>query len=290
VDALTADGHKGKAEALLRKLAVRAGAYSEPTDRLIFLWGPQPGRAALTWVVQNARQAKAPEERAEWLRRLTEIGGQRQAFAEIVRRADQATDREVKLAADLASQFRASAEVRAGIATLAASARSAVALKSVANAASGLNDKATAYRALRRAVQASPQEPELLRAYSFAASEVGQKQEAYSALARYVAVWPSDAEAAMDLGYSAQDMGRYQEAARAFDTAAVALRRARRDETMARIASAGALRRFGQTDDALAALSLLDRERPNDPRARAAYVEALLDAGKPEEARNALNR
>ncbi|MGZ0187457.1 MAG: tetratricopeptide repeat protein [Alphaproteobacteria bacterium] len=35
---------------------------------------------------------------------------------------------------------------------------------------------------------------------------------------------------------------------------------------------------------------MLDRERPNDPRALAAYVEALLDAGKPEEARNALNR
>ena len=94
----------------------------------------------------------------------------------------------------------------------------------------------------------------------------------------------------MGLGAAADRLGRFDEAARAYGRAALAFRRTRQDETPARLAQAYALQNAGKRNDAIAALADLSNARPRDARARAAYVEALLDAGRAEEAKRALNR
>ena len=289
-DALVAQGRRDDAERLLRALAKRGGAYSTPTDRLVYLWGPRPPVPALSWVAARAKESKAPEERSEWLRRLAEIGGAATAFAMIVQNAAAATPAEALLAAETAPGLPDRAMALAGVRRLAEITRDPRALTALGDAAETFGDKQTAYLARAGAVRAQPNDAAALRAYGFADASVGRKAEAYDALQRYVRLRPNDAEASMDLGYAAMEARRFADAAATFTAAARAFRQARRDETPARLAAADALRQAGQTDAALSALAALDRERPSDPRARAAYVEALLNAGKPEEARRALNR
>lgn len=286
VDALIADGRRRKAESILLELAAERGPTSAAADRLFGLWARNADAERRGWTAERAARARAPAERVGWLRRLADIGGDREAFDVIANAGESVSDREAALAAELAGRLRNKAEARRGLAAMAPRTSGAVGRAAVGRAASYLGDPATAYALLRSAASSAAD----FRAFATSAAALGRHRQAADALDRYLAMKPNDAAATLDLGYAAEAAGDYRRASVAFQQAGALARRTGRDDTEALLAAARMLRRAGDRDGALARLAALDRARPDDPRARAAYVEALLEAGRPEEARRALDR
>lgn len=289
-DSLASDGRKREAEAIYRDMAARAGPQSTPVKRLLYLWGPRPPSDAMAWLELRARQARAPEARRVWRQRMVDYGGGATVFQSIVSNPSAADASDVRMAADIASNLRDKRKAAAGLRNLVNTTSNPGALAALAGTVSALGDRRTAYQAISAALLSEPDNPRYLRLAGDLALALGRPNEAYAALSRYSASRPADASAAMDLANAAERMGRYREAAAAYGRAAVALRRARRDETPARIAEAYALQRIGARDAAIDSLAALTNANPGDARARAAYVEALLNAGRAEEAKRALNR
>ncbi len=289
-DALAADGRKREAEAIYRQLAETAGARSVAVERLLYLWGPRPSADAKSWLALRARQAKAPEARRLWRRHMIDFGAGEDVFRQIVAAPGAADPADMRMAAELAPSVRDKRTAAGGLAGLIGAARDTGALVALSNASENLGDKRSAYAAIARAAQAAPDNPNVLRRAGYLGLSLGRPNEAYAALSRYVAIRPADASAAMDFAAAAERLGRYSEAAEAYGRAALTFRRTRQDETPARLAEAYALQKAGKRNDAIAALAGLAEARPRDARARAAYVAALLDAGRAEEAKRALNR
>lgn len=289
-DALAADGRKREAEAIYRQLAERAGARSVAVERLLYLWGPRPSADAKAWLALRARQAKAPEARRLWRRHMISFGAGDDVFRQIVAAPSAADPADMRMAAEIAPSMRDKRAAAVGVAGLIAVARDTGALVALSNTSETLGDKHSAYAAIVRAAQTAPDNPNVLRRAGYLGLSLGRPNEAYAVLSRYIAIRPADASAAMDFAAAADRLGRYSEAAEAYGRAALIFRRTRQDEAPARLAEAYALQKAGKKNDAIATLAGLAESRPRDARARAAYVAALLDAGRAEEAKRALNR
>lgn len=289
-DSLASDGRKREAEAIYRDLAANAGPQSTSVKRLLYLWGPRPPPDAMAWLALRAQQARAPEAKRLWRQRMADYGGGALVFQSIVANPTSASAGDIRMAADLASGLRDKRQAVAGLRSLVSATADPGALAALAGVSAGLGDRRTAYEAISRALTSEPDNPRYLRLAGSLALALGRPAEAYAALSRYSANRPADASAAMDLANAAERMGRYREAATAYGRAAIALRRARQDETPARLAEAYALQQSGAHDAAIDSLAALTNARPGDARARAAYVEALLNAGRAKEAKDALNR
>ncbi|MFO1490994.1 MAG: tetratricopeptide repeat protein [Kiritimatiellia bacterium] len=211
---LLALSDKSGAENLFKSLAMKNGPASADAHDLLFLWGPRPDEDQLHWLEGRARQSARMEDRAGWLRHLSELGGE-QRVVDWVTTKMPASDRTPEIlgvfvdalvglgdAGGLAAFLDAASPETADIAEL----------RHYATAARDLDLPVWEEHLLRRVLDALPDDPDSLLQLGALADRRRDDEEASRLLRKYIALQGDQALACTLLGEVARRTGRETEA------------------------------------------------------------------------------
>jgi tetratricopeptide (TPR) repeat protein len=281
-------GEKKAAERIFRSLATSATRDDPAARQLLFLWGPRPAPEQLDWLEARARQANG-DEKAKWMRDLTERGGATRTIAVYRTTGGEAAGYPVL---DAYLQALVAGADKATLATALqrnlVRARSLPEVRRLMEFASQVGDPTLERQLLERAVAAGGGDDKIQRALGMLAYRTQDFVAAERSLAAIDARTGGDYEIQMVLGEIRLKQRDATGARRRFEGALSLLDATGDASPRARTVRASLLHRLGRVREAETLYQALLSERPNDTHLRADYVSLLLESGNLRQAQAAL--
>jgi tetratricopeptide (TPR) repeat protein len=280
---------KAAAERTFRSLAATTGPHDPATQRLLYLWGPRPTHPQLDWLESRALKATG-EERATWMRLLTERGAAGRAL-EVYRQTEWPPsdgDDVVKACLDALVAGGDRALLIGTLAELASRTRSGDILARLAQQAAAVGDAMLERQLLEAALSAGNREPALRRALGLSAYRARDFRAAEQHLMAFNERTGGDPDTYRALGEVRLQRNDSAGAKVSFEQALLGLERRLDTSYSGRLAKAGLLYRLRRPLEAQRLYAELLAERPNDENARADYAAMLIEGGEPRLARTVL--
>jgi len=280
-------GDRSTAERLFRLSATDAAPDSDEIRQLFYLWGPRPKPDALDWIEARARAADG-DSRHLWIDRLIDmraggraaevIGGldgadSPRALLQLVRAHAQGSDRE---------------KLRQAITAAVSRIRDAETLRSLARVAEGTRERGLITETWQAVLRAAPADPEARRTLGLIAYDEGRLIDAERHLGAYLANGEGDYDANYFYADTLARTDRTVQAPPYYRRALAQLLAIQPRDFNQEVTRANLLRRLGKTEEAVALMDALVRQRPGDDGLRADFADLLIESGDLRRARTIL--
>ncbi|WPZ33485.1 tetratricopeptide repeat protein [Thalassobaculum sp. OXR-137] len=280
-------GDRSTAETLFRQVATDAGPDSESVRQLFYLWGPRPRPDALDWIEARARTASG-KERDAWLDKLLEVRAGGRVASLIGGPEGAKTDQDLLHLVSAYAQSDDRRLLREAMLKALARIADPDRLRALARTAENTRDRGLITAAWRAVLNAAPADTEAQRTLGLIAYDEGRLIDAERLLAAYLANGEGDYEANY---YYADTLARTDRSAQAmpfYRKAHAQLMKIEPRDFTQEVARANLLRRLGRTEEAVALMDRLVRERPGDEGLRADFADLLIQTGDLRRARSIL--
>jgi tetratricopeptide (TPR) repeat protein len=274
-------GDKAAAERTFHALAPSTGPRDAATRRLLFVWGPRPTQPQLEWLEARALEASG-QERAAWMRLLTERGAAARAMAVYRKTVWPSRGGDDVLEAHLEALAVSGDRglLASTLQEMASRTSSGDMLARLAREAAAVGDAPLERRLLEAALSADNNEPALQRALGLLAYRTRDLRAAELHLTAFNERTGGDVDTYRALGELRLMRGDAAAAKASFEQALLALERRPDASFEGRMTKAGLLDRLRRPAEARRLYEELLAERPNDGNVRADYVAMLMDLGE----------